>query len=207
MRRRISLVVLGVIFLCCALPPSFDGSVESTEGGLRTAASWTLIGVGITINETDTTKDWTITAATYEWCSGSGTWLDPYAIENVSIDGQGIGSGIVVPHSDVYFVIEGCTVYNASGNGITLYDTSNGKAIDNNCSYNGGDCIAIESDVLSYDGCFNNTVINKAVNHNRLNGITLKGNGQECDDNTVERNAISCNGNSGISIVQTYNSR
>ena len=48
----------------------------------------------IIIDDLDPTKNWSYTASHYDWCSGSGSKEDPYIIENITIDGLGIGSCI-----------------------------------------------------------------------------------------------------------------
>ena len=45
-------------------------------------------------------------------CTGSGTYSDPYVIEDLEIDAAGVGSPIWIENSDVYFKIEDCIVYN-----------------------------------------------------------------------------------------------
>ncbi|GAH40211.1 unnamed protein product, partial [marine sediment metagenome] len=52
---------------------------------LKNAGYWDLTGSNILIDDLDPTKNWSYTASQYDWCSGSGTWNDPYIIENVTI--------------------------------------------------------------------------------------------------------------------------
>ncbi len=80
-------------------------------------------------------------AAAEEWCSGSGTWKDPYIIENVLMDCNGSETGIYIRNSDVYFILKNCTVFNAGegyyyGDGIRLENVRNGALLENNCSFN-----------------------------------------------------------------------
>ncbi|MBD3254639.1 MAG: hypothetical protein GF383_06075, partial [Candidatus Lokiarchaeota archaeon] len=71
-----------------------------------------------------------------DWCQGSGTFQDPYRLENITIDAKGYGHGITINQSeDVYFIIKNCTVIN-SGNqpedaGIFITVSNNGTIIDN----------------------------------------------------------------------------
>ena len=46
-------------------------------------------------------------------CTGSGTDIDPYVIEDLIIDGQGSEPCILIGNSDVYFRIENCSLFNA----------------------------------------------------------------------------------------------
>ena len=56
--------------------------------------------------------NWT-TAASYEWCSGDGSWKNPYTIENVTTDASGspTGIGIFIDNSqNDYFIIKNCII-------------------------------------------------------------------------------------------------
>ena len=54
----------------------------------------------------------------FAWCSGLGSYTDPYVLANLSIDAQSIGSGILIEHSfNEYFIISGCTIINAEASG------------------------------------------------------------------------------------------
>ena len=92
-----------------------------TNINLKTAGYWDLTGSLILIDDNDITRNWSYTASTYDWCSGSGTWKDPYLIENVTIDGRDVGTSLKILNSKTaYFVIKNCTIYNSldtSGNG------------------------------------------------------------------------------------------
>lgn len=85
-------------------------------------------------------KTWAETAATEDWCTGSGTWDDPYIIENIYIDSQSAGSGITIWHSNVSFIIRNSYIHNSgSGDydtGISLIHVDNGIIEKNNFTYN-----------------------------------------------------------------------
>jgi len=58
-------------------------------------------------------NNWSNTANLYTWCYGSGTWEQPYIIENCTIDvfGSPTESGIFINNSkQEYFIIRNCTV-------------------------------------------------------------------------------------------------
>ena len=107
-------------------------------------------------------------------CSGSGTFTDPYIIQDFVIDGHGSGSGIKITLSRNYFFrIENCTIFNCSI-GIELYSTNNGTLYQNNCSFN-GDGIYLHCPSMPSPetyGCINNTLIGNTANNNHY-GIHL----------------------------------
>jgi len=74
------------------------------------------------------------------WCTGSGTYSDPYLIKDITIDCEGVGSGIFIENSNVYFTIQNCTITNAQASGgfaaIKLRWVQNGTIFNNNCSNN-----------------------------------------------------------------------
>lgn len=71
------------------------------------------------------------------WCSGNGSALNPYTIENVTINAGGAESAIYVENSNgKYFTIRNCTLLyagtNLQGNaGVKLENTSNGTIEEN----------------------------------------------------------------------------
>jgi len=71
-------------------------------------------------------------------CTGEGTESDPYIIENLVIDGGGLGNCILIENSDVFFKIQYC-VFNNTGDeyydaGVKLIDVDNGQLLNNNAS-------------------------------------------------------------------------
>lgn len=102
------------------------------------------------------------TAVSRPWCSGSGTYSDPYVIQNCRIDGQGTNPyNIYIKNSDAYFRIQNCTLLNTTSgglnSGIIMEDVSNGT-IYNNTIYkhqNFG--------LIMFSGSTNNTVCNNTV--------------------------------------------
>ena len=164
-------------------------------------------------------NNWTW-AVNQSWCKGNGTLSDPYIIENITINGNSVGSCIEIKNSNKYFIIQNCTVYN-SGNsfmydaGLKLYNTSNGLFTKNNCSNNQRhgillitDCINITiqsnnisdnpySAIVLCEGCEFNKVINNQLLNNGAS-IWLRsfkenifsGNVQPCNYNTIKSNYI-----------------
>ena len=175
--------------------PNFESQVKKN---VKHAGFWNLTGTPISIDDNNPTKNWSYTANTYNWCSGSGAWNDPFLIENVTIDGQNSGSCIEIRSSNEYFIIRNCTlcrsgsVLDADG-GIKLQTVTNGKLIDNNCSFNGNGIFLIRSD--------NNSISGNIVNNNIDNGIRLR----ECGWNAILGNIANYN-HIGINIFSGHHS-
>ena len=133
---------------------------------------------------------WSITAKVKVWCTGSGMYSDPYVIDNLEIDGGGMGSGIFIENSkNDYFLIKNCTVYNAGSGptdaGIKLENSNNGNLTNNNCSDNG--CAGI---ILIYD-CNNNTISENTASNNEDYGVWIA---DDCNNNTISENTASNDG-------------
>ena len=83
--------------------------------------------------------NWSYTVGNYSWCSGDGSWQNPYIIENVVINASNspTGSGILINNSkEYYFCIKNCTVFNGGAGpydaGIKLENSNNGTLSKNN---------------------------------------------------------------------------
>ncbi len=144
------------------------------EDTLKSSKFWNLTVSPISIDDNDPSKNWSYTASQYDWCSGSGNWTDPYVIENITINGQGLGSCIEIINSSAYFIIKNCTTYNSGTDtydaGIYLDKTDNGIILDNNCSnYNRYGFL------LAYSS--NNTLSGNIANNNSRSGFILGGGG------------------------------
>ena len=172
------------------------GILESNNNHILKKAGFWEIGP-IEIDDDDPTKNWLITEATYDWCSGSGTINNPYIIENITIDGSYTDSCILIKNSlESYFIIRNCTVFHSGGNeedaAIKLQYTKKGTLQENNCSnnYNG----------INIIGSDNNTISNNNINMNSYRGLNL----DSCENNTISFNNCSDN-NYGIKIVFSHN--
>jgi len=107
-------------------------------------------------------------------CTGLGTYLDPFVIQDLIIDGHGSGSGIKINLSrNYYFRIENCTIFNCSI-GIELISTDNGTLYQNDCSFNSyGIYLHFPHPFTPEEyGCFNNTITENMANNNTY-GIRL----------------------------------
>ena len=165
---------------------------EKDQGQIKQSGFWDLTGNPIYINDLATgvgAHNWTW-AETQPWCSGSGSWADPYVIENVTIDGQGSGNCIEIRNSDDYFIVRNCSLYNSGSNfddaGIKLDNVDSGKIINNNCSDNKYYGIRLSSSN-------NNTLSGNNASNNGYYGIYL----YESGNNMISGNTVN-NCDSGI---------
>jgi len=143
--------------------------------------------------------NWSDTASTYDWCSGDGSWSNPYTIENVTVDCGGSGSGIFIDNSENdYFIIRNCTVYNAGSGtydaGIKLEITNKGTLTNNNCSNNP------QHGILLHNFCDNNTLSGNTACNNSGWGINID---NHSDNNTISGNIANGNDFVGIYLDQS----
>ncbi|MFW9971966.1 MAG: nitrous oxide reductase family maturation protein NosD, partial [Candidatus Odinarchaeota archaeon] len=98
---------------------------------------------------------------------GLGTKNVPYSIENLKISGFGLTNlnGIEIINSNVYFIIQGCEIYNSKA-AISLQRVNNSLLINNNCSNNINNGIDLE------DECYYNNITKNTCNDNQQ-GISL----------------------------------
>ncbi|MHA2087215.1 MAG: ABC transporter substrate-binding protein, partial [Promethearchaeota archaeon] len=90
-------------------------------------SSWNVPSVynAILIDDSLPAYNWSKTAADNDWCSGSGTWGDPYIIEDIEVDGQGAMGAIEVRNSNVFFKIRNCTLRGGMDWGLYLSNVNN----------------------------------------------------------------------------------
>ena len=164
---------------------------------LTSAGFWNLTGSPISIDDNIWDKSWAYIAFSYDWCSGSGNWGDPYVIENITINGQHLSSCIDIRNSDKYFIIRNCTLYN-SGNWASIYFlyTNNGKIIDNNFSNN-----KITSGIY-LDSSNNNTLSGNTLINIGNDGIKLV----FSNTNIISGN-IAINNSNGIYLSMSNNNK
>ncbi len=147
-------------------------------------------------------------------CSGSGTLVDPYVIEDCIIDAKGGSPCIYIVGSTVHFRIENCTLINAVGGSfgsITLDHTCFGQLFDNNISTNPTGIYLLASNFTSIqencvvennwgivldEYCQGNVISYNNVTFND-NGITVQ---DSCMNNQISNNLVSRNYIDGISL-------
>jgi parallel beta-helix repeat protein len=145
--------------------------------------------------------------------AGSGTFNDPYMIENWKINAsEARHSGIFIMNTRAHFIVRNVLVYDGMKigykEGITLLNVSNGQiehvqSISNNCGislYTGSSNITIsENRILdNYEGInldfsFSNLITLNLVSSNKY-GITL----DSSHNNSIFRNNITANNGDGI---------
>ena len=148
-------------------------------------------------------------------CTGSGTYPDPYIIEDLVIDSGGPGTGIMIENSNIFFKIENCTLYNTGATivtdgGIKLHNVTNGIITNNTISsYYKGIYIEYSVNITISGNTANNnvddgiylwysndiTVSGNIINDNADDGIYLHDN---CNNIRVSGNTINDNGDDGI---------
>jgi len=142
-------------------------------------------------------NNWSETVATYDWVTGSGTWGDPYLIEDITINAQGSGSGILIENTDEYFIIRNCTIHNTpSWNselgwydaGINIYLADNGR-IYNNTIYDN------EFGAISLQYANNHTIFENTLYQNTISWDTYLWGiyNRYCSYNRIINNTISAN--------------
>ena len=218
---KIVLFTLVILFLFSSTCKVFSNEEinhvefnEENPNQIEQSGFWNLIGTTISID-----NNWTAVNATSDWCTGEGTETEPFIIENVTIDAQDSGSCIEIQNSNVYFIIQNCSLYNAGPThpdaGITLKNVTNGKIINNYCdsNYHGihledSDNNTVSGNTASYNQqgiylreSYNNTVSENTASYNSLNGIYL----YESDNNTVSGNTANNNNYYGIYLYYSYN--
>ncbi len=162
-------------------------------------------------------------AAAEGW-QGNGTESNPYIISGYDIDAHGEGDAIYIGNTTAYFVVKNCYLHNASyypysaypyfeGDGITLYNVTNGdlennivssndyagislQASSNNNSMLDNICINNEWDGISLDTSSNNSLLNNTCSNNLDDGIALFLSG----NNTISNNTCNHQSNYGIFI-------
>ncbi len=176
-------------------------SRDNVDTNLRISGFWKYSSIHIDDMGLNGNGSWTWASA-QPWCSGSGTWNDPYIIENIEIDAISIANGILIENSNVYFIIKNTTIYNSGAGftaGIKLSSTINGQLLYNNCSFNNRQGILLSNSN-------NNTIIGNILNNNTGAGIYL----DVSDSNLLQNNTADNNGhwitmNSGIFISNSKN--
>ena len=77
---------------------------------------WDLTTTPIFIDDSDPNFNWSKTAVENDWCTGLGTWDDPYVIENVFMEASSASQCITIQNSHTYFQIKNCTIKNGKRN-------------------------------------------------------------------------------------------
>jgi parallel beta-helix repeat protein len=176
----------------------------------KTSSYWDLNYIYIDDSGSNGNGTW-LWAESQSWCNGSGTIIDPYIIENITIDGTGRDFCIKIENSNKYFEIRNSTLFNSNTQGIYLNTVSNGRIINNtiyDITGNGIELYWTSSNFIIKDNiiinCYfgiyayyqaNNNIIynNSFINHYR--GIFLN---SQCNSNNISKNLFKYNGRQSV---------
>ncbi|KKM90183.1 hypothetical protein LCGC14_1241210 [marine sediment metagenome] len=141
---------------------------EMPQKNLKYSGDWVFIDTTIVIDENLSwpgSITWA-TAATQSWCSGSGTTVDPYVIENITMIGNEYQASLWIQSSDEYFIIRNSTFINSTSDSIEITGSSNGKIINNTFINN--------SIGIHFSNSQNFTILGNKFKDNFI-GLTLSG--------------------------------
>jgi len=163
--RNIKITILGILLICLGIVSNNLSGILLTnesiyndnETNLKNAGYWIVSPFTI-----DGNSGWETINSTYDWCSGSGTYDDPYIIENITIDGGGSGNCISINNTNEYFKIRNCNFTNAHC-GIWIRNTLNGE-INNTISS------LLEYGIILLDSQ-NNSIIKNTIKNIARNGL------------------------------------
>ncbi len=199
---------------------------EESSSGLKNSGFWDLSNNTLFINGSATGVDahnWTW-AVNQDWCDGSGTWVDPYIIENITIGTNSSFPCIEIINSNVYFILRNCMIYYNKHDkyipfnyGIVLKNVNNSIITNNDCSYNrkgiflyNSNNNTISQNVIYYnydDGIYitnfenqvkENKIVGNDIRYNYGNGVFIAGDNDLCSENLISENIISNNYLDGI---------
>ncbi len=161
---------------------------QSHPLSLPRTADWRTPAPPITISSD---AEW----ATNPWVNGSGTWEDPYSLQNLTIDAA-LGNGIYITNTITPFRISNCAITNAgsTNGGIYLNNAGNGTLFNNTCSFNNRGIY-----LWMAQNC---TLVNNNCSENLVRGIVML---QGSHNNTLSGNICSKNQGMGIDIEDSGN--
>ncbi|MFX1574886.1 MAG: right-handed parallel beta-helix repeat-containing protein [Promethearchaeota archaeon] len=177
---------------------SLNLKIETQELSPRMTNSW------IINNQIHIKDNWSESEAIYEFITGSGTFNNPYKIENITINNhRSNGDAIIIENSLDYFMIRNCII-KSSGAIITdteikIINSTKGTVINNTILSNVGYGIHL---IKSY----NNSVLENAISNNTYIGIGLN----ESYNNFINLNKVNFHGRDtvngfGIVLVNSHN--
>lgn len=205
MRKNVKIEVILIIIILAIIVStnnyftlsSIDKELNAIRIGSRSfkVRDWDLTDTPIYIDDSYPNYDWSKTAAENNWCTGSGTWDNPYIIENILMDGSSASSCLTILNSDVFFIIKNCTIKNTIVNskGIYLDNVENGILINNSFSNNDWSIVLASS---------HNITVTENIFFNDHKSISLW---SYSDNITISKNIVSSASSAGIFLSQAKN--
>jgi parallel beta-helix repeat protein len=94
----------------------------------------------IYVNDQDPNYNWSVWVQNYTWCTGSGSFSDPYVIEGLYINGGGFGGMVYIRYSSKFFIIRN-NWFDFTGSrehdvGVLMHSAGNGTIKENIFTYN-----------------------------------------------------------------------
>ncbi len=168
---------------------------SSSQDNLPLVLSPIHVGDGLVIDDgRNIAANWSRTQELNFWCYGSGTYSDPYVIEDLNINTGGSTYGITIYYANKYFLLKNNNITAGSKSGVVLYGVHNGTIFNNNILNNNyGIWVHFDSSNLTIEG--------NLISYNTKDGIYFFTN----NDSLVINNTIIENSQSGIYIAESTN--
>ena len=173
----------------------------------------TVVALPIIINGSDPNQNWT----NCSWVSGSGTWNDPFLLQNLFINANGSEAGIMIEETDQFFQIINCTVfygglvsywkdsqgafgYNPDSGGIVLISVTNGYLLNDVCLNNtlGINLISSSNNTITLNTCTENFCSGLFAELSASNIFTFN----NCTDN--DQSGVEIDSSSNNTLLQNY---
>ena len=159
------ILILGIVFV---LLTNADINIQNNDGNnILKLSNDRVIGSPIFIDDADDNFNWSKTANENDWCTGSGTWHDPYIIRDLIIEGQIQTNCIEIKNSNASFIIQNCELFPSPQSwvihGIKLENVNNSKILGNDIHsfLNEG-----SGAIVTWDSCNNNTISRNVIYDN-----------------------------------------
>lgn len=173
----VSVLLLACLGLACSWKITPLSKMEDKIEDIRASVSPILINGN---------SDW-IFYKSLEYCTGNGTYSQPYIIDGLTINEDG-PSCIHIENTNVYFIIRNCTLINSEpfGTGIEIQNVTNSQLIANNCSWKFSSSNSYFG--IHLNNCYNNTIQNNTANNGWVGITLLNSNKTEISGNSVNNN-------------------
>ncbi|NHJ23651.1 MAG: hypothetical protein EAX89_03695 [Candidatus Lokiarchaeota archaeon] len=185
-----SVILTSLIIFSSSISISLGLKKSSENLNLRITTK-----TSIFVDDTQSAFNWASANAS-GICTGSGTFSDPYIIQDKIIQGNGGENGIWIQNSNAYFLILNCSISNCGENyktgGLKLYQIENGAIRNCDISDNKGMGVVIEN-------CGISDITNSNINRNAKGGIFIS----QVDGFYMRSSILIDNYDHGIEIVNS----